>query len=369
MELRIYFQMLMRSWWVVFLTALTALAIALATSLFITPIYRATGRFVVNPNLDLVRQADVVRSLEALDKRSIVATYAEVLNSDRIYNDAVTSLQGEVSNFEDYTHTTVVLPEANILELSVEGPDPRVAALLANSIGQRAIDYIQQLYTVYEINFLDPATVPVVPIRPQPIRDSAFAVALGLLIGSVLAILREQLRTPIEAFLRRSEIDSESMAFNRHYVEDRLEDALARSPTSVFSFSLVQLSGLGGFTDLMPQPIVQNVLRQITETLKAQLRGNDIVGRWDDNTFSVILFDTPGQAAVSTMGRVQLALSEPMRFGVDGERLNLRPKIGIVERQPGDPADLILQRAETALDQSFHDESGLVLFKQMPFGV
>ena len=43
MELRIYLQMLARSWWIILLTALAALAIALAAAVFIAPNYTSNG--------------------------------------------------------------------------------------------------------------------------------------------------------------------------------------------------------------------------------------------------------------------------------------------------------------------------------------
>jgi hypothetical protein len=39
--------------------------------------------------------------------------------------------------------------------LSVEGPDPQVAALLANNMGQNGLNYINGLYQVYTLSFLD----------------------------------------------------------------------------------------------------------------------------------------------------------------------------------------------------------------------
>ena len=136
MELRIYVQMIQRSWWIVTVTALSALAIALASTLAVTPVYRTNARFVISPNLARIGEKDLVRSLEALDKRSIVVTYAEVLNSDLIYENAFKALQMQSSALKEYSHSTVVLPEANILELTVQGSDPNIVAALANNIGQ-----------------------------------------------------------------------------------------------------------------------------------------------------------------------------------------------------------------------------------------
>lgn len=369
MELRIYLQMLLRSWWIVILTALSALAIALAAIYFVSPIYKATTRLIVSPNFEVIEEAEpfaIVDSLNALDRRSIVATYAEVINSIKIFEQAVNGLGMTLSSVEDYRYSTVVLPDANILELSVEGPDPRVVTQLTNSIGAYAMDYIQDLYGVYTVDVLDPATIPVLPIRPQPVRDTSLALALGLIVGAVLAILREQVRTPLEVFLRRTQVDSISTAFNRRFFEDKLDDFTTASPDSLVALGLVRLDGLPSYLQILPHPIIQQLLRQITGIMREQLRGNDIIGRWDDHTFSIMLPNTPGEAALRTLERLQVALSTPMRYSADSESVDLEPKVGIGERLAGDTASLVIERAESALNEAEHDESGIVLYKTRP---
>jgi len=366
MELRIYLQMLQRSWYIVVLTALVAMAVALGAAFIIEPTYQATTSFVVNPNLSLIDQEDVVRSLEALDKRSIITTYAEILNSERIFSEATASLQIPASQLSSYTYKTVVAPEANILELTVEGPNPEVTASLANSIGQQAIDYIRGLYTVYEINFLDPATTPSQPVRPSPLRDGVLAFGLGTIAGALLAIVREQLRTPLENLVQRSHVDSFSNAFTRQYVTSKLATELRKSEQTTLSFGLVRLEGLQRYMDVLPPALLQDVLRQVTTIMRNQLRGNDVIGRWDEITFSVLLPDTPPQPAVSTMGRLQLALSKPIRYSPDGETMLLYPRVGITERQAMDTTSDIVGKAGEALKKAGQEETGLALYRPRP---
>ncbi len=367
MELRIYLQMLARSWWVILLTTLAALAIALTAAAFLTPYYQASARFVVSPNLTEIEQRDIVDSLEALDKRSIIATYAEVLNSGRIFQEAASALNLDSAAMAAYTHSAVVLPEANILELTTQGPNPQVVADLTNGIGNQTITYVQRLYSAYDITFLDAATVPKVPYRPQPVRDSGLAIGLGIIIGAVLAIIREQMRVPLETFLRRTAQDDESKAFTREYVEERMDEAVARSPDGVWSLGLIHLEGLDGYIDVMPQPVSQRILRDITQTIRNELWGTDIVGRWDKTTYSIFMGDTKGSSATSTLGRLQVVLSKPIQYTPDGETLALGPKIGIAQRGARDPVPVIMEHAEKALKQATHEDTGLHLYKVQPF--
>ena len=81
MEVKLYFRMLQRNWWLILLTAMVALTVSLAISYIASPQFSAVARFIIIPSSSLTSGADVVRSLDTLDRRSVVATYAEVMNS------------------------------------------------------------------------------------------------------------------------------------------------------------------------------------------------------------------------------------------------------------------------------------------------
>ncbi|NPV76049.1 MAG: diguanylate cyclase [Anaerolineae bacterium] len=352
MEIKLYLRMLQRGWWIIVLTALIAVNIALIAALLTQPVYRASARFSVSPNPTLVTGADVITSLEALDKRSIVVTYAEFLNSTRIYNETVAALQLTPADVIKYKHSTVVLPEANILALTVEGPDPQLVAILANSVGERAVAHIKDLYKVYDINLLDPAVPPLTPVSPQPLRDGGLALVLGLILGSVLAILREQIRVPLESYRNRMSSDPVSLAFNRRFFDRRLEEEIVQNPNNSLSLGLVKLEGLSGLIDTLPQPLTQQLLRQVTSILRRELRGNDMIARWDDISFAVMLPSTPETAAARTLNRIGQVLSSPVKLDQYGETVRLMPAVSVSTRRDNETATEFITRAEEELERS-----------------
>src|SRR6266540_4872757 len=208
MEVKLYFRMLQRSWWIIVITTLTAVIAALVASYFTPPTYRATSRFIVSPSPSLITGgSNLLNSLSTLDKRSIITTYAEILNSQRIYTETLNLLQLDNVNLADYKFSAVALPDANIIEFSVTGPDKDVVYTLANGIGQHAVEYVHSLYQVYDLSVLDPASTPTIPISPQPVRSAGVALVVGLALGVILALIREMLGTPIEKFVRQSNLD------------------------------------------------------------------------------------------------------------------------------------------------------------------
>jgi diguanylate cyclase (GGDEF)-like protein len=363
MEVKLYFRMLQRGWWIIIVTTLVAILVTLVASYLATPLYRATSRFVISPSAAFISEGNnVLNSLATLDKRSIITTYAEILNSPRIHRETFDLLQLNQADLQNYTFNAVVLPDTNIIEFSVVGPDPQTVTLLVNAIGQHVVEYVQGLYMVYEMTLLDPSVVPVKPISPQPARDAGVALVVGLAIGVMLALTRELIQAPIDNFMQQRKIDPVSLALNRSVFEQRLAEA-AFASTSDFSFCLVYLEGLGKYINVLPQSSLQIVLRHVNQILRNQLRGNDLVGRWSELDFAVLLFETPGDASVNTMGRVRTALSIPIKLEVSGEDLYLNPQIGIAEFRVGDTVESMVKNVRWALDVAEKNNNGMYLLK------
>ncbi len=365
MELKHYLRMIQAGWWILVLTTLAALSVSLALSYTAVPIYRATARMVTRPNVTVIGTGSLVDSLSTLDKRSIIVTYSEVLNSNRITNEAAAALKIDPAALKGYTHAATVLPNSNILEIAVSGADPQLATSFANAIGQRSIEYIQGLYQVYSIDFLDPATVPDTPISPQPLRDASLAVVLGLVVGAALALVREQLRMPLEALRRRSMFDSTSGALSHHYFCRRVEVELAHKRGGVLSLGLLQLDGLDGLSDTLPPVVFQSLLRRVAETLVTELRGRDSVARWGEISFALLLPATPSSAACRTLERVQQVLSLPTPVDENTkEAVRLDPHIGAVTATGSETLKELIERAETALARAEETGSLPVVFSE-----
>jgi diguanylate cyclase (GGDEF)-like protein len=352
-----YVRTLQRGWWIIALTTLTALLLALLAAYNTTPQYRTKARFIIGPNPQLNEGGrDFVNTLQALDRRSIAATFAEVLDSPTVYQEASAALGIPGDVLQQYRFSTVVLPGANVLELSVTGPNPETAALLANAVGAKGLDYVTSLYQVWTVTPLDSAFPPPNPISPQPKRDAAVALVLGLLAGCGLAIVREQLRSPLAALRARAAIDGESGAFTRGHLLAKVDD-LTHAGTPV-ALGLIQFDGLGDLIATLPRPAAQELLRRITTTLRTDLRGRDLVGRWNETAFGVVLPNTAVQPGFETVSRIAQHLAQQ---DIDGETVALQPRVGMIDVRAGETPEQIAQRAEAALEQARSDNKRTIL--------
>lgn len=351
MELQQYLRMLLRGWWIVALTVLASVSLALGASYIATPMYKSTARLVLGASTASAG-TQATYTIDAVSDRKIVTTYAEVLSSSRIFAESGTSLGMSAKELEDYKLLTVVAPEANILEVSVTGPDAAKVATLANGVAERTSDYIDSLYRPFDLNTLDMAVPAEEPYKPEPLKDTILAGALGLALGVVLAFLREYLVLPLAVFQQQTAIDGASSAYTRRYFHGRLEDELADTSRRPLSLGLVRLTGLEETWETLPDPIRRRLLRHVTGTLRNELRGKDIVGRWEETGFSVLLPGISGREATRSLELIQNLLSEPIELETDGEMIRLSPRVGVATCTTDKPANWVVERAEAALERA-----------------
>lgn len=360
MELRHYIRMLGRGWWIIALAALSGLLLALARSYVTEPQYRTSTRLLLSPDLAQIQSGQELYAVTTLQNRSTVATISEIMKSGTEFKAIGQTLNLPPGEIFHYKNSAVTIPEASVLELFVDGPDPEITALLANNMAGRAIDYVNQTYPVYRLTVLDAALAPSVALTPKPLRDGMLSLILGGVLGAVLAVIQEQLRTPLHALRRRNITDSVSTAFTRRHFDQQARETLARVQTA--SLGLIYLDGLVDLTETTSAPIIQRVLRQVHTILRNELRGNDSIGRWDASTFAILLPDTSESAATRTLNRILVALSAPLDAGADREAIRLIPYAGGATRTEEMLYPQLTEEAQHALDRSYRSGENKVLF-------
>jgi diguanylate cyclase (GGDEF)-like protein len=357
METKLYLRMLQKGWWVILLTALAALVISLIVTYFAVPVYRSTARFIIVPNSSLTSGQAVLDSLGVLDRVTVVTTYAEIMNSERINADTLALLKLQPKDLVHYSYQAVVLPNTSILELSATGPNPQTVATLANSVGYQTIAYTKEMKQVFDINFLDTATPSTIPISPQPLQDVSVAFVLGLVGGAALVILREQLRIPMESYRQRLRLDNVTGVYNNRYFPRLVDEKLANDPGDLLTLGFIELNGLRDLLGTLPMASLNSILIKVTASLQKELRGNDMIGRWNEVTFVVMLPNTSGMAANRIFERIQQVLSVPTELGQLGSAVLLDPHIGGAEYSNNISTQDLFEKADTALSQARRDNS------------
>ena len=370
MEMNIYLRTLQRGWWIIVLVMLAAMNFSLLISYLTPPVYETSSRFVVSPNSAVYSNSwDIVSSLDTLDRRSIINTYKELLGSSAIYgtNPEIQKLSPEELETK-YDVSVVVIPDTNILRLTVMGPDPNTVVNIAQAIGSQALDYINKLYPVYNFSVLDQPEIPTKPVKPEPVKNAGLALVVGALLGTALAFSREQLRYSFERLRERSMFDTVSTAYTRNYFERKLREEVTQNPDSTLSLGIINLRGIEDGLDVYPQATIDRVLNRLTQTLRSELRGRDTIGRWDKSQLAVMLPSAPSSAVESTFKRIQKYLEEPLHFNDIGDLvIKPDPCIGVVSRNQFESSEALIERAKSAVEQATSFGSPSIVYLSTPF--
>ena len=373
-ELQTYVQMLLQNWWIVILTALAALNVSLIASYNTTPRYRASTRLIVSPGQPILASEgrDIVRGIESLSERSTIVTYSEILNSERVRQETFDRLNIESKQVEAYDIWAVVLPESSVLEIFVEGPSADVTALLANEISVYGINYIKALYQVYDISFLDQAMPPGDPFRPQPARDAALAVGLGIVIGAMLAIARGHI---IAYFAKRLELgrSERAVSFRHRAISNRPtvtsldydNNGLAGHSADKLAIGIFQLNGLKNLPNDVQHQLFEASIRRVSSFLKSTFGNDDALSYLDQQqyNFKIIFTDVSDASMIlDSYKQVYQMLKEPIKINADDEDnwLALDPHAGVSTGQQGLPVEILIQEATIALDKTYLNETMVV---------
>ena len=332
--------------WIV-LCVLIAIVISTAISATTTPIYRSQATFIIAPNKNLPSSRDVVSAFSALDTLKIFSTYADILSSERVYTEALKAVDTASVDLPQYRRATEMNPESIILALNVDGPNPQAAAQLANEIGKYGIYYINSYFTVFEIDFLDQAVPTSQPIQPRTYRNLGIAAGIGLLTGLLIVVIREFMQIPLNQFIQRFSLDAESLAITRRSLEKTLallkKDA-AQYPVTVIS---VVVTNLPEFYRVLPGFSRKKVATELVRRFKEQLKGNDLVARWSDDTFAIILPHTPQKVSSIISKRIEDIFSKPFTYGVeDSEQIQLDPKVNAQTAESEDGLEALMGKID-----------------------
>lgn len=203
MDLLAFVRLLGRNWLILLLILLAGSASTWFFTSLQPSIYTAQTTLVVSPNPATLKDEQIIGSLNTLDRRSIVATVAKIPPSATIRGRAWGQLNPSGHNIADYPVRTAVLPDTNILQIAVEGPDPSLTATFANAIAQVSSRSMSEYYDMYQLTLLDPATTPSERARPSLKRNMSVGILLSLLLGVLLILLAEYWR-----HLRRTATDA-----------------------------------------------------------------------------------------------------------------------------------------------------------------
>lgn len=186
---------LRRWWWVVLLLT----GIGVGTAWVITsrqqPVYESSAQLIVAPSSATTETSDILRGLDTLERRTVIATFARIPATLEVREAIAEQLGINVREVRKFQVRGSVVPSTNIIRIEARGPEPEMAAMIANAAAEITADRARSLYRVFSMRHLARATPRRTPTFPDPQRNLLVGAAVGLFLGIAAALAIERLRS------------------------------------------------------------------------------------------------------------------------------------------------------------------------------
>lgn len=201
MELRDYLKVLRRRWISILVIAgVCAGAAALITAVQ-TPMYASNARLFVSTS-----ETDTATAAAGGQfSTQRVKSYADLITSRELAARVAADLGLDTDPDELAEHVAAAVSIETVnLTVTVTDTDPRKAQQLAQVYAEQLVDLVRELETPsggttapIKATVVDAASYSEVPVSPQPLRNVAIGLAVGMLLGFGLAMLRQALDTRV----------------------------------------------------------------------------------------------------------------------------------------------------------------------------
>lgn len=202
MDLHDYIRIVRRSWRIIVAAVLGIVALAALLTALTTPKYQAATELFVS-TAGGENANDLLQGSSFTQRQ--VTTYADLITTPVVLQPVIDDLGLDVTAAGlASTVTATVPPNTVLIDITVTRENPDEAAALANAIGVQFTETVQDLERVDEegsspvkATVVKEALAPDSPVSPNPTRNVALGLVLGLLVGLGLALLRDLLDTRV----------------------------------------------------------------------------------------------------------------------------------------------------------------------------
>jgi capsular exopolysaccharide synthesis family protein len=195
---------LLRARWItVVVTAVLTLLAAIAATMLTTPLYQASTKLYVSSTGGSSISESYQASRLSQDR---VLSYTELLKGHTLAERTVDRLSLQISPGSLREKVTArSKPDTVLIDVSVRDTSPVRARDIANALSEEFVVMVRELETPRpgaqpdaRVVVQQRAMIPGSPVVPNSQRNIAFGLALGLLLGAGLAVVRELLDNTVK---------------------------------------------------------------------------------------------------------------------------------------------------------------------------
>jgi capsular polysaccharide biosynthesis protein len=179
---------LTRRWWLIVIVTLVAVAAGWGYARTVADRYQATATVLAHPSAVVTSASDYSNDLSLLSYGSVEETFAALARSSTMLRKAGAEVGVPAASIKQYEAVANVFPDSTVLEISVQGPDPRLAVRLVDRLASDVSASTLQYFHVFQLTPLDRPGASL-KVAPDTRRDILFSGLAGVLVGIVLATL------------------------------------------------------------------------------------------------------------------------------------------------------------------------------------
>jgi capsular polysaccharide biosynthesis protein len=187
-------KVLRRYIWLLLIISILAAAFGYFFSARQPKVYEASVTILVGQNQGLAENLNLTTALQevanSMSKMISSRTVAEKVVADLGLEKSPEAVLGSL--------TAQPIQQTQLIEVTVNDNDPVQAAAIANGIGNAFSELVQKTESSRSgltAQVWQSATVPTVPVKPTPVRNSILAFLFGLAVAVAIAFLLDRLDT------------------------------------------------------------------------------------------------------------------------------------------------------------------------------
>jgi len=189
-----------RLWFIIILFIASMLVIGLVSYFILDKEYEASTTLMVGRPKDWASQ-DGIDYDEIMLNQKLVSTYGELIKIRAVADKVIENLGLNIS-YEQYKSKVKVnfIEGTELIRITVYYNSPKLSADIANEVAQVFMETVKSIMKLENIQVVDEAHIPVKPVKPKPILNTAIAGVFGVVVGMFIAIFREYLDNTIKTY-------------------------------------------------------------------------------------------------------------------------------------------------------------------------
>lgn len=209
-EIKEILNILMKRLWIIIIIPVIVVAIVGYLNFMVfVPVYQAdttlliAGLRSVTPSADGTSAAEGSGNMSFEDiiaGQTLVSEYSEIIRSKRVTSTVVKDLNDKAVTEEDLRDMISIgaVNDTRIIDISIQNSDPVQAAKIADIVANVFSEEIGILYRIDNINIIDRAEVPKVPIAPTKKKNIGMAGLVAFILAVSIVFVIEFLDNTIK---------------------------------------------------------------------------------------------------------------------------------------------------------------------------